>query len=148
MLVAFGVQIVFAWPQQKRVERVLHAADEAARELDVLGHLLERLEREQFSSSRLAALRHDLVSGPVVASSAIHTLHRFVEWRDWQHNLYFLMLSMPFMWGTHIAGAIEAGVGRMPSIRQWVGLSESSKRFRRSRPIGSNPGRPVSEILD
>ena len=35
MSVVLGVQIAFAWPQQKRVERVSHGADTAARDLDV-----------------------------------------------------------------------------------------------------------------
>jgi len=150
MLVALAVQVVFAWPQQKRVERALHGADEAARELDVLGHLLERLEREHFSSSRLAALRHDLVTGPAVASGAIHTLHRFVEWHDWQHNLYFLILSMPFMWGTHLAWAIEdwrRAHGR--HIRQWLAAIGEFEAFSSlSAYRFEHPDDPFPEILE
>ncbi len=107
MTVVLVIQIAFAWPQQKRVERVSHGADTAARDLDTLGELLHRLERESFSSPRLVALRRLLDTEGLVASRAIHALHRLVELHDWQHNLYFLILSLPFMWGTHVAWAME-----------------------------------------
>ena len=107
MTVVLGIQIGFAWPQQKRVERVSHGADTAARDLDALGELLQRLERESFSSPRLVALRRLLDTEGLVASRAIHALHRLVELHDWQHNLYFLIPSLLFMWGTHVAWAME-----------------------------------------
>ena len=107
MTVVLGIQIAFAWPQQKRVERVSHGADTAARDLDTLGELLHRLERESFSSPRLVALRRLLDTEGLVASRAIHALHRLVELHDWQHNLYFLIPSLLFMWGTHVAWAME-----------------------------------------
>ena len=107
MAVVLVIQIAFAWPQQKRVERVSHGADTAARDLDTLGELLHRLERESFSSPRLVALRRLLDTEGLVASRAIHALHRLVELHDWQHNLYFLIPSLLFMWGTHVAWAME-----------------------------------------
>jgi len=107
MSIVLVVQVLFAWPQQKRVERVSHGADRAARDLDVLGELLERMEREPLISPRLVALQRQLESGGTSASRAIRALHRLVELHDWQHNLYFLIFSMPFMWGTHVAWSIE-----------------------------------------
>ena len=105
---ALAIQAVFAWPQQKQVERALRRADTAAHDLDILGHLLEQLEPQRFSSARLAALHRSLSAEDVVASRAIRTLAYLVELHDWQDNLFFLMLSLPFMWGTHVAWAIEA----------------------------------------
>jgi hypothetical protein len=107
MSIVLGLQIGVAWPQQKRVERVLQGADMAARDLDALGELLARLERESFTSARLVGLQRHLESGGTSASRAIHALHRLVELHDWQHNLFFLIFSIPFMWGTHVAWAIE-----------------------------------------
>jgi len=121
LLIALGIQIGFAAPQQRRVERALHSAAAAARDLDILGHLLERLEREQFSALRLSSLRRSLDARDGRASSAIKALHRLVEMHDWQHNLIFLMLSLPFMWGTHVAWAIEAWRRRHGrAIRGWL----------------------------
>jgi hypothetical protein len=119
--IALLVQVLFAWPQQKRVERALHRAAAAARDLDILGHLLERLEHQQFSAVRLRSLRQALDSGDERASSAIRSLHRLVELHDWQHNLIFLLISIVFLWGTHVAWAIEAWRARHGRhIRGWL----------------------------
>ena len=117
-------QSIFMWPQMKRVEHALHGAGGVARELDVLAHLLERLERERFEAPRLVHLRSQLQTSGVASSRAIRSLHRLVEICEWQHNLMFLMLSLPFMLGTHLAWAIEswrATYGR--HIREWLGAA-------------------------
>jgi hypothetical protein len=114
-------QSIFMWPQMTRVEHALHGADGVARELDVRAHLLERLERERFEAPRLVHLRSQLQTSGVASSRAIRSLHRLVEIYEWQHNLMFLMLSLPFMVGTHLAWAIEgwrAIYGR--HIREWL----------------------------
>jgi hypothetical protein len=119
--IALLLQVLFAWPQQKRVERALHRAAAAARDLDILGHLLEQLERQQFSTARLRALRQALDAGDGRASSAIRSLHRLVELHDWQHNLIFLFISILLLWGTHVAWAIEAWRARHGRhIRGWL----------------------------
>jgi len=119
--IALAIQVGFAWPQQRRVERALHRAAAAARDLDVVGHLLEQLEQQQFATRRLQSLRQAIDTGTGRASSAIRSLHRLVELHDWQHNLIFLILSMPFLWGTHAAWAIEAWRARHGRhIRRWL----------------------------
>ena len=119
--IALAIQVGFAWPQQRRVERALHRAAAAARDLDVVGHLLEQLEQQQFATPRLQSLRQAIDTGTGRASSAIRSLHRLVELHDWQHNLIFLILSMPFLWGTHAAWAIEAWRARHGRhIRRWL----------------------------
>jgi len=116
-----AVQVGFAWPQQRRVERALHQASAAARDLDILGHLLERLEHEEFSTPRLVELRRAIGVTGGRASSTIHALHRLDELHDWQHNLIFLILSLPFLWGTHVAWAIEAWRAQHGrSVRKWL----------------------------
>ena len=119
--IALAIQVGFAWPLQKRVERSLHRAAAAARDLDILGHLLEQLERQQFSTARLRALRDAIDTGDSRASAAIRSLHRLVELHDWQHNLIFLILSLPLLWGTHLAWAIEAWRARHGRhIQAWL----------------------------
>lgn len=121
LLVALALQAGFAWPQMRRVERALHGAAAVARDLDVLGHLLTRLERERFEAPRLQTLRRALDANGASASSVIGALRRLVEMHDWQHNLIFLMLSLPLLWGTHVAWAIEAWRARHGlHIRQWL----------------------------
>jgi hypothetical protein len=124
--VAVGVliaQALFSIPQRARIQQVLHAADGPARDLDVVAHVLARLEHETFSSSRLAALRQELETSGVQASTAIRRLHQLVEWHDWQHNQFFAPLGAALLWGTHLAWAIESWRRRHGShIRAWLRL--------------------------
>ena len=150
MSILLGLQIGFAWPQQKRVERVSNGADNAARHLDVLGELLARLEREPFTSPRLVALQRHLESDGMSASRAIHALHRLVELHDWQHNLYFLIFSIPFMWGTHVAWAIEEWRrAHGPHLRLWVSAVGELEAFSSlSAYRFEHPDDPFPQIVD
>ena len=122
LLVAILVgQALFIIPQRARLDRVLHAADGPTRDLDVIAHVLERLEHEAFSSPALAALRRDLESTGIRASAAIRRLHRLVEMHDWQHNLVFAPVGATLLWGTHLAWAIESWRQRYgPHVAAWL----------------------------
>ena len=43
-LAVVAVEILFTFPLRRRVDRVLHASEQPARDMDVLAHVLERLE--------------------------------------------------------------------------------------------------------
>ena len=130
MFVALAIQIGFAWPQQKRVDRALRRADAAAHDLDILGHLLEQLEPQRFSSPRLAVLHRALAADRIVASRAIRVLHRLVELHDWQQNPFFLVLSLPVLWGTHVAWAMEAWrLEHGRHIRPWLDAAGEFEAF-------------------
>jgi hypothetical protein len=150
MAIVLAIQVAFAWPQQKRVERVSHGADTAARALDVLSELLQRLEREPFRSPRLVALQRQLEGGGTSASRAIHSLHRLVELHDWQHNLFFLIFSLPLMWGTHVAWAME--VWRRVHgghLRLWLSAVGELEAFSSlSAYRFEHPDDPFPEIVD
>jgi hypothetical protein len=108
LLIMLAVQSVFCVPQAPRILRALHAAGGPARDMDVLRHLLEVLEREQFSAPRLVSLQGDIQGQNALASVAIRRLQRLVEMHDWQHNMLFVPIALVLMWGTHVAWAIEA----------------------------------------
>ena len=101
------LEALFSIPQRARIQHALHAAEGPARDLDVLAHVLDRLERENFSAPLLATLRRRLDTAGIPASVAIRRLHRLVELHDWQHNQFFAPLAAALLWGTHLARAIE-----------------------------------------
>ncbi len=112
---------VARWSYRHSIERALGAADGPARDLDILAHLLEHLENRRFASSQLAALCTELAPRGIPGSRAIRSLHRLVEMHDWQHNLLFFVVSLPFLWGTHVAWAIESWRRRYGGhIRRWL----------------------------
>jgi hypothetical protein len=107
-LVMLGVQAGFALPLERRVRTILHGADGPARSLTALSPTLQRLERESFAAPRLTALRQRIEERGGTASQAVRHLNRLVEMHDWQHNVVFAPIGLVLMWGTHVAGAIEA----------------------------------------
>jgi len=102
------IEILFSIPQRRSVQRALHSAEAPARDLDILAHVLARLERETFTTARLNDLRRRLDTEGVPASRAIGRLHWLVELHDWQHNQFFAPIGAALLWGTHLAWAIEA----------------------------------------
>ncbi len=107
-LVVIAFEVFFAVSQRRRVQHVLHGSEQPARDLDILAQLLTHLERERFDASRLAELRASLDTDGVAASTAIAHLHRLSEMHAWQHNQFFGPIAAAFLWGTHLAFAIEA----------------------------------------
>lgn len=106
-LVLFA-EVLFSLTQRRRIQQVLHGSEQPAHDLDVLAHVLTQLERERFESSRLANLRTSLDTHGIAASTAISRLHRLSEMHTWQHNQFFGPIAAAFLWGTHVAFAIEA----------------------------------------
>jgi len=140
LLAVLIAQSLYTWPQLRRIERVLRGADAVTRDLDTLARLLTRIEAESFATPRLRDVQQRLRSGRSAsggsdlrrdlphtnassdsASHAIRSLHRLVELYEWQHNNVFLVVSMPFLIGTHLAWAIESWRARHGAyIRQWL----------------------------
>ena len=112
MLFALAVQGVFQGRQRSTVDAVLHAADAPARELSILFHVLNRLEREKFSSPRLVELHEQIGGEGEPAAMIIRRLQRLVEAHDWEHNMVFTPIAAVLMWGTHVAWGIERWRGR------------------------------------
>jgi hypothetical protein len=139
-------EFLFFVPQRRRIQQALHAAEGPARDLDVLAHVLQRLEREAFTSPRLASLRAGLDTHGVPASHAIGRLRWLVELHDWQHNQFFAPIGAALLWGTHLAWAIErwrrnhgAQVGLwLRTVGEFEALGSLSA-FRFERPDTSFP---------
>ncbi len=107
MLLALAVQGTFQGRQRRVVDAVLHAADAPARELSILFHVLQRLERERFHAPRLVELHDRIGAEGETASAIIRRLQRLVEAHDWEHNMIFAPVAVVLMWGTHLAWGIE-----------------------------------------
>ena len=114
-------EALFSIPLRARVQQALHAAEGPARDLDVLAHVVACLEHADLATPRLTALQHELQTARDSASRAIRSLHRLVELHDWQHNQFFAPVAAAFLWGTHLAWAIE-GWRRVHGlhVRAWL----------------------------
>jgi hypothetical protein len=105
---AFVANVALAWPLQARVRRVTHDVTAAGDELAILAHLLARLERESFTSPRLAALRGSLDTAGRPPSVRIAALRRLVDLLDARRNQLFVLFSYALLWATSFAHAIDA----------------------------------------
>jgi hypothetical protein len=163
LLVVLAAQSLYAWPQLRRIEHVLHGAEAVTRDLDTLARLLARIEAESFTSPLLQDIQQRLRSGGslsvessrrrnpphTAASRAIRDLQWLVELYEWQHNNVFLVISMPFLAGTHLAWAIESWrVRHGANIRQWLAaVGEFEALASLSAYRYEHPDDPFPEIL-
>jgi MutS-like protein len=147
---AIFVQILVHWARRGPIQRTLHGADGPARNLDVLSHILEVLEKQTFSSPRLCDLRHRIEADGCAASTAIRRLHRLMEWHDWEHNLIFTPIAATLQWGTHLAWAIEAWRARYGGqVRRWIeAVAEVEALASLAAYHFEHPGDPFPEIVD
>jgi len=107
-LAVVAVQTAFALVYNKRVTAVLKSIEAPARDLAQLTALVERVEREPFSTPRLVALRAALGTDGVPASRELARLHRLVALLDWRRNQLFAPVSLLLLWSTQNAFALEA----------------------------------------
>jgi DNA mismatch repair ATPase MutS len=83
--------------------------------------LLERLEREPFSSPGLAGLRSRLLVDGTPATQEIRRLVRLVDRLDWAQNLFFRPIAAALVWMPQFAIAIEQWRIRYgPHVGGWV----------------------------
>lgn len=102
------VQLVVFRFVVKPMLKVMHVAEEPARELRVLAELLVRMERESFTSPKLKGLQERLRDGGQPVSTRIRQLERLVYLFELQGNQLFAPVALMLMWGVHVAFAMES----------------------------------------
>ena len=156
--------IVSARDPKAVADFVADALTHRANDLHVLADLLENLEREQFTTQTLAALRRGLDAGGAVASTVIGRLHRLAVLHDGERNTLLFPLGL-FMFSyfepalslgallqlarPHLVLAVDAWRKRHgPRVRGWLEIvaefealmSLASYRYERA-------GDPFPEIV-
>ena len=116
-----AAEFLFWFAHRWRVRAVIDEIDEAARELTVLGLALRRMERETFTSARLRQLQASLAKDAKRPSQQIAYLLRLVDYLNQRRNQFFMIVSIPLLWGTQFAFAIEAWRSRCgPFVEGWL----------------------------
>jgi MutS domain V len=131
-------------------QSVMRDLDRAGEELALLLPVLQRIERESFSSTRLIQLHERLKAQGSAASKQIGRLRRLIELMDSMRNPYFAPLGALLLWRTQVAFAIEAWraeCGR--SVQSWlatVGEMEALASF--AGFSFEHPADPFPEIVE
>jgi hypothetical protein len=111
-------EILFLMVVRQRVTRVITDIELPRRDLRLLGEILGRLEREEFSSKLLTSLRSRLSASP---SHEIARLYRLLEILDSTKNVLFGPLAFVLLVPAQIAFAIERWRQRWgDEIRIWI----------------------------
>lgn len=115
------VQTGFAWRLRGRVTATVASIEGPARELDLLAHLLARIETEPVTSPLLVRLRERLDTEGLPPSAQIHRLHRRVELLDARRNPFFAPFGALLLWTTQLACSIERWrLACGPSLGDWI----------------------------
>jgi len=114
-------ELIFMMATHKATGQVVENAGTPAQELRLIALLLERLERERFSSPGLAGLRGRLLVDGTPATEEIRRLVSLVDRLDWAHNLFFRLPAAALVWMPQFAMAIERWRIRYGShVAGWV----------------------------
>jgi hypothetical protein len=117
----FLADALFAFRWRHWMERVAAAVDDAAHELALLSQVLERLERERFTSPRLAALRQALEVKGHPASHRIARLNRMMEMLDSTDHVLVRAIGPLVLWKQQILFALEQWRRESgPLVRGWL----------------------------
>jgi hypothetical protein len=99
---------IFIARYRRPVKRVVEAVEQPAHDLELLAHVLARLERERFRSARLVVLRTALDVDGRPPSARIARLNRLIEMLDSRDNPAMKVLGPLMLWTEQLAFAIEA----------------------------------------
>ena len=114
-------ELILALALRDGVRAAQESVSTPARELKLLGQLLERLENESFSAPHLQRLTRSLDTRGITASAEIQRLERLVDHLDSARNEFFRVLAAPLLWKSQFAMAIEAWRQQSgPHIAGWV----------------------------
>jgi MutS domain V len=116
-----AIQGVFAQAFRRQVKRVLESLGPLSIELPIVYELLQIMERERFSSSKLRALARSLACEGSAASSNIRRLQRLIRLLKERDNEYFTYVSFCLLWATQFAMAIERWrIRHGAQLQAWV----------------------------
>jgi hypothetical protein len=145
------VETIITASLRKHTDAVSHATEHALEDLQLLSSLLARLEREQFESPRLQALKTELSSHHLPASQAIAHLRTIVEYiRPPLDNPFMRLLNIPLLYVVQVAYAAEAWRNAHgAAVRSWLAATgEVEALLSLSGYSYEHPSDPFPEFLE
>jgi hypothetical protein len=115
--------IVLLW-LRVRAEQVVSTLACNAEGLGLFADILQRLEREPFTSPRMQGFTAELKTGPQAASQSVRRLANIVYWIDAREDLLGRLLELPMLYTVQCAFATEAWRRRCGGkLRAWVDIA-------------------------
>jgi hypothetical protein len=101
------VEAIFVFSLRRFIRPVVGDAEWACRDLQLLSLVLDRLEKEQFTTGYLQGLRVALEREGITPSRLIGRLNFFMVLLDSRRNQFFKPLAFILLWEIHLAFLIE-----------------------------------------
>ena len=92
---------------RERVQAINGIAERTGDDLATFARLLERIEREQFTSPKLSAIQERLKTDGESASRRIDRLTRLIDLLESRRNQFFIPFAALLSWQEHLAFSIE-----------------------------------------
>ncbi len=144
------VEAAFTFWMRSGIRGVVKTVERSGPDLQLLAAVLARLERETFSTIRLAGLRAALGTTGPPASRRISKLNRLIVLLDSRKNPLFAPVAALLLWEIHIAYAVESWRRKTgPAIAGWL---QAIAEFEALSALGGysyeNPEDPFPEICE
>jgi hypothetical protein len=121
VIVIAAIEGLFALSMRTKILGFVLSVEEPARDLDLLSRILATLERQQFRSPLLAALRKAIDVDGRPASHRIARLRRLIELLDSRDNPVVRALGPLVLWTTQVGMAIESWrAANGPQVAGWL----------------------------
>ncbi len=101
------VEAILTYRLRSALDAVLHSAELAFHDLELLSGLLARLESQFFQSPRLQELQRDLSSHQIAGSQALARLQTIVDLIASRDNFIVRVLDAPLLYSVQVAFAAE-----------------------------------------
>lgn len=133
-----------------KVKAIIEAAEQPARDLDLLSDVIRCIEARSFRAPLLTRIRSQLATEGRPASREIRRLHVYISRLDDRSNEFFAPIAASVMWGTQFALAVERWRNRCGrSIRQWLmAVGEFEALCSLASHSFEHPGDPFPELSE
>jgi hypothetical protein len=144
------VEAILTYRLRRALDTVLHSAEHAFHDLELLAGLLVRIERQTFRAPRLQALRGELSSHLMAGSQALAGLKTIVDLIASRDNFIVRILDAPLMYSVQVAFAAERwrrAHGRV--VRSWLrAIGEIEALLSLATYSYEHPADPFPEFVD
>jgi hypothetical protein len=146
----FVLARVFTFRLRRDLEHSIAAVERPGHDLRLLSQVLVVLERQRFTSQRLAELQSGLVIEGRPPSHRIARLYRLLDWLDSRDNIVLRIIDPIALWTVHMSFAIEAWRRKSgPHLREWLAaVSEMEALLSLAGYRYEHPADPFPEFTD
>jgi MutS domain V len=148
MALTIGLAAAVLLKLRSETRQILAGAEAALADLPLLAAILERLESEQFQSTRLQRLAHQFSTGAQKPSAAINRLQRLAEFLEARDNVILRVLDVPVLYTVQVALALESWRRREGAeVRRWIeAIGDAEALLSLSGYAYEHPADPFPEL--